>query len=76
MSDTGVIAQEVAEIIPEAVSATGDVTLENGKTVNNFLVVNKVMKMLDHNIFNYIYFLIFNIVIFLGTNLYGKRRCR
>lgn len=46
MSDTGVIAQEVAEIIPEAVSATGDITLENGKTVNNFLVVNKVINII------------------------------
>lgn len=43
VSDTGVIAQEVAQIIPEAVSPTGDITLENGRTINNFLVVNKVL---------------------------------
>lgn len=41
-SDTGVIAQEVAEILPEAVSPAGDVILENGTSIDNFLVVNKV----------------------------------
>lgn len=41
-SDTGVIAQEVAEILPEAVSPAGDVILDNGTAIDNFLVVNKV----------------------------------
>lgn len=41
-SDTGVIAQEVAEILPEAVSPAGDIILENGTSIDNFLVVNKV----------------------------------
>ncbi|KAM8814393.1 myelin regulatory factor isoform 5-T5 [Rhynchonycteris naso] len=39
--ETGVIAQEVKEILPEAVKDTGDVVFANGKTVENFLVVNK-----------------------------------
>lgn len=38
----GVIAQEVKDILPEAVKDTGDVVFANGKTVENFLVVNKV----------------------------------
>lgn len=38
----GVIAQEVQEILPEAVKDTGDLVFSNGKTLENFLVVNKV----------------------------------
>lgn len=41
-SSSGVIAQEVKEILPEAVKDTGDVVFANGKTIENFLVVNKV----------------------------------
>uniref|UniRef100_A0A2K5F4W3 Myelin regulatory factor n=1 Tax=Aotus nancymaae TaxID=37293 RepID=A0A2K5F4W3_AOTNA len=37
----GVIAQEVKEILPEAVKDTGDMVFANGKTIENFLVVNK-----------------------------------
>ncbi|XP_072948482.1 uncharacterized protein [Epargyreus clarus] len=39
--DTGVIAQEVRRVIPEAVKEAGDVTLPNGDTIQKFLVVNK-----------------------------------
>ncbi|KAM6115361.1 myelin regulatory factor [Pterocles gutturalis] len=39
--ETGVIAQEVKEILPEAVKDTGDLVFSNGKTLENFLVVNK-----------------------------------
>ncbi|XP_054380226.1 myelin regulatory factor isoform X4 [Pongo abelii] len=39
--ETGVIAQEVKEILPEAVKDTGDMIFANGKTIENFLVVNK-----------------------------------
>ncbi|KFO29461.1 Myelin gene regulatory factor [Fukomys damarensis] len=39
--ETGVIAQEVKEILPEAVKDTGDMVFANGRTVENFLVVNK-----------------------------------
>ncbi|XP_055505547.1 myelin regulatory factor isoform X4 [Leucoraja erinacea] len=40
-SQTGVIAQEVKEILPEAVKESGDVVCANGVTIENFLVVNK-----------------------------------
>ncbi|KAL4711374.1 hypothetical protein ACJJTC_019215, partial [Scirpophaga incertulas] len=39
--DTGVIAQEVRTVLPEAVKEAGDVTLPNGDTIPKFLVVNK-----------------------------------
>ncbi|XP_053418053.1 myelin regulatory factor isoform X6 [Nycticebus coucang] len=39
--ETGVIAQEVKDILPEAVKDTGDMVFANGKTIENFLVVNK-----------------------------------
>ncbi|CAH2326243.1 myelin regulatory factor isoform X2 [Pelobates cultripes] len=39
--ETGVIAQEVQEILPEAVKESGDVVCANGETIENFLVVNK-----------------------------------
>nr|XP_018669840.1 myelin regulatory factor-like isoform X2 [Ciona intestinalis] len=39
--ETGVIAQEFAGVLPEAVRDTGEVRLANGETINNFLVVDK-----------------------------------
>ncbi|XP_044017955.1 myelin regulatory factor-like isoform X2 [Aphidius gifuensis] len=39
--DTGVIAQEVQQILPEAVLPAGDIILPNGQLIENFLVVNK-----------------------------------
>ncbi|XP_046741510.1 myelin regulatory factor-like protein isoform X4 [Diprion similis] len=39
--DTGVIAQEVQRILPEAVLPAGDIVLPNGQRIDNFLVVNK-----------------------------------
>uniref|UniRef100_A0A8D8WJW5 Myelin regulatory factor n=1 Tax=Cacopsylla melanoneura TaxID=428564 RepID=A0A8D8WJW5_9HEMI len=39
--DTGIIAQEVQRILPEAVSSAGDVQLPDGTRYDNFLVVNK-----------------------------------
>lgn len=42
IGDTGVIAQEVAEILPEAVSPAGNLLLKDGTLIDNFLVVNKV----------------------------------
>ncbi|XP_012263799.2 myelin regulatory factor-like protein isoform X3 [Athalia rosae] len=39
--DTGVIAQEVQRILPEAVLPAGDIILPNGQRIDNFLVVNK-----------------------------------
>ncbi|XP_076370063.1 myelin regulatory factor-like isoform X2 [Tachypleus tridentatus] len=41
MSDTGVIAQEISSILPDAVKETGDIVLPNGERIENFLVVNK-----------------------------------
>lgn len=38
----GVIAQEVQQILPEAVKDGGDVVCANGETIPNLLVVNKV----------------------------------
>ncbi|GFO12761.1 myelin regulatory factor [Plakobranchus ocellatus] len=39
--DTGVLAQEIMEILPDAVQETGDFVLSNGATIENFLVLNK-----------------------------------
>lgn len=41
-SDTGVIAQEVETIIPEAVQPAGSIILPSGKELDSFLLVNKV----------------------------------
>ncbi|XP_007955111.1 myelin regulatory factor-like protein [Orycteropus afer afer] len=38
---TGMIAQEVQEILPRAVREVGDVTCENGQKLENFLMVDK-----------------------------------
>ena len=42
LEDTGVLAQEVREVLPDAVCDTGDIILPNGQRIENFLVVNKV----------------------------------
>ncbi|XP_071830692.1 myelin regulatory factor-like isoform X2 [Apostichopus japonicus] len=39
--ETGVVAQELQEILPDAVYSTGDVHLPTGENIDNFLVVNK-----------------------------------
>ncbi|XP_060135643.1 myelin regulatory factor-like protein isoform X1 [Zootoca vivipara] len=39
--ETGVIAQEVQELLPRAVRDTGDLTCENGEKVDHFLMVDK-----------------------------------
>ncbi|KFM60923.1 Myelin regulatory factor, partial [Stegodyphus mimosarum] len=41
LTDTGVIAQEVQHVIPEAVIETGDVLLKDGQLIEKLLVVNK-----------------------------------
>ncbi|XP_036154868.1 myelin regulatory factor-like protein [Myotis myotis] len=38
---TGMIAQEVREVLPRAVREVGDVTCENGETLENFLMLDK-----------------------------------
>ena len=40
--DTGVLAQELNHVLPDAVLETGDVILPTGETIPNLLVVNKV----------------------------------
>ncbi|XP_069018514.1 myelin regulatory factor isoform X3 [Embiotoca jacksoni] len=40
-ADTGVIAQEVQQILPEAVKEGGDIVCVNGETIPKLLVVNK-----------------------------------
>lgn len=39
--DTGVIAQEVREVLPDAVREAGSVWLDSGQVIENFLYVNK-----------------------------------
>ncbi|XP_039101539.1 myelin regulatory factor-like protein [Hyaena hyaena] len=39
--ETGMIAQEVQEILPRAVREVGNVTCDNGETLENFLMVDK-----------------------------------
>jgi len=39
--ETGVLAQEFAEVLPEAVTETGDVELPNGEKIDKFLVIDK-----------------------------------
>jgi len=46
IEDTGVIAQEVREVIPDAVQEAGSVVLPNGNVIENFLLVNKVGNVL------------------------------
>lgn len=46
--DTGVIAQEIREVLPEAVKEAGDVPLGNGEVIKDFLVVNKVIMRVSH----------------------------
>lgn len=49
------MAQELKEIIPDAVVESGDLVLSNGDLVNNFLHVNKVTHFLEISIINFYY---------------------
>ena len=49
--DTGVLAQELKEVLPDAVRETGDLTLSSGERLENFLIVNKVGGQLAVNRF-------------------------
>ena len=42
-ADTGVIAQELEVILPDAVRPAGNIVLPDGRQIENFLVVNKVI---------------------------------
>ena len=48
-SDTGVLAQDVQRVLPEAVQAAGDIVLPSGRRIDNFLVVNKVRNHHRHH---------------------------
>lgn len=63
--DTGVIAQEVREVLPDAVRAGGDISLPSGEIIQNFLVVNKVRCSQNFPKEK-------NIPIFLGPDFHGK----
>ncbi|XP_063702142.1 myelin regulatory factor-like protein isoform X2 [Culicoides brevitarsis] len=41
ITDTGVIAQEVQKVLPDAVQPAGSIILPNGQIIDNFLLVNK-----------------------------------
>ena len=43
IADTGVIAQELSKVLPDAVRDTGDIILPSGNQLDNFQVVNKVV---------------------------------
>lgn len=45
LDDTGVIAQELSEVLPDAVKGTGDYILPDGNRIENFQVVNKVSRL-------------------------------
>uniref|UniRef100_A0A674MMX9 Myelin regulatory factor n=1 Tax=Takifugu rubripes TaxID=31033 RepID=A0A674MMX9_TAKRU len=47
-AETGVIAQEVQQILPEAVKEGGDVVCANGETIANLLVVNKELIFMEN----------------------------
>lgn len=65
----GVIAQEIQQILPEAVKDGGDVVCANGETIPNLLVVNKVF-IHKHFIHLFIHISINErIHILLSTNL-------
>lgn len=42
ITDTGVIAQEIQKILPDAIKEGETITLPNGEKIENFLLVNKV----------------------------------
>lgn len=47
--ETGIIAQEVKELLPTAVKEVGDITCSDGEKIHNFLMVDKV-SVLSHQI--------------------------
>ncbi|KAF0028755.1 hypothetical protein F2P81_017860 [Scophthalmus maximus] len=57
---TGIIAQEVKELLPTAVKEVGDVTYSDGEKIENFLMVDKVLVFL-------LSFLLLDCVAFICT---------
>lgn len=72
----GVIAQEVQQILPEAVKEGGDVVCANGETISNLLVVNKVMSSGMHTVpcSKSLPSTLIASSNFKGAYLYGERR--
>ena len=69
LRDMGVLAQEVSEILPDAVRETGDVVLNDGECIDNFLVVNKVPGALNVDQSAMLMLAFF----FSGAHLHGER---
>lgn len=46
--ETGIIAQELREVLPDAVKETGDFVLPSGEIIENFLTVNKDRVFLEN----------------------------
>lgn len=44
---SGIIAQEVKELLPSAVKEVGDVTCSDGEKIDNFLMVDKVCTFMN-----------------------------
>jgi hypothetical protein len=42
VQDTGVIAQEIQKILPDAVKGSEKIVLPSGEVIEDFLLVNKV----------------------------------
>ena len=40
-NQTGVLAQDVQRILPDAVHSAGNIVLDNGKEIRDMLIVNK-----------------------------------
>ena len=64
-ADTGVIAQEVGMLIPDAVREVGDVILPNGEIIESFLVVNKVSVVRHHIKQNYALHVYLKVIIII-----------
>ena len=41
MPHTGIIAQDIQQVLPDAVSSGGSYVLSNGEKINDMLIVNK-----------------------------------
>lgn len=60
---SGIIAQEVKELLPSAVTEIGDVNCSDGEKIHNFLMVDKVISSFLPA-FLHLYWLMFKSVTF------------
>lgn len=72
---SGIIAQEVKELLPSAVREMGDVTCVNGETIHHFLMVDKVSARIHAFHTRRVYFTAVNEpdAVFAGADLHGER---